>query len=127
MGLIFAVPGHIEQIKSGEKTQTRRLIAPRTALQEGKEGLELRVNGRLKYAVGRKYAVQPGRGKRGVGYIEIIHLRVEGEQVISVADALSEGRYRPEEYEALWKRMYPRRWDETRLVIEFKWVGEVKK
>lgn len=66
MGLIFAVPGHIEQIKSGEKTQTRRLIAPRTALQEGKEGLELRVNGRLKADFGRRADQGCAEGMRAV-------------------------------------------------------------
>lgn len=133
MGLIFAVPGHIEQIKSGTKTQTRRLWKSGTVLY----GTELRgKGGRLLYAVGKTYAVIPGRGQKSVGRIRITklqdewRLKWEGEALVtvplSVNDALAEGGYTPEEYDALWLKMYPKGGGYSRLVIEFEWVGEEK-
>jgi len=44
--MIFSIEKHIQQIMDGNKTQTRR-----------KSG---------RYEVGRLYAIQPGRGKKGI-------------------------------------------------------------
>lgn len=131
MGLIFAVPGHIEKIKAGEKTQTRRLWKPDALLV----GTELRgKGGRLLYAVGKTYAVIPKRGAKSVGRIRITDLSMEwrlkweGANLatvpLSVNDALAEGGYTPEEYDALWLKMYPQGGGYSRLVIKFEWVGE---
>lgn len=132
MGLIFAVPGHIEKIKSGEKTQTRRLWDVRMDMRhDDMMRRRVTVNGRLKWRVGKRYAVLPGRGKKGVGWIVITSMWLEtmyrheknfDRKFISVSDALAEGGYTPEEYEALWDKMYPN--TDRRLVIEFEWVGE---
>lgn len=137
MGIIFAVPGHIEKIKAGEKTQTRRAwnvtMDMHTDPATGQR--RVTVNGRLKYRVGGWYAVQPGRGKKGVGWIAIEHMRVERiitiqedgtfkREFITISDAQAEGGYGPSEYEVLWDTMY--RDADRRLVIEFMWVGEKK-
>lgn len=53
-----------QKILTGEKTQTRRPIKPGEQLVE-RDGLKtvLTAGGRVKYQVGRDYAVQYGRGK----------------------------------------------------------------
>lgn len=100
-----------QQVLDGTKTQTRRLA-------DG--GDELRVNnhpngepafvwyvdngwcghegpspacypGRIKWQVGRTYAVQPGRGKPAVGRIRITAIRQERLQDITPQDAAAEG------------------------------------
>ena len=101
--MIFSVEGHIEQIKAGTKTQTRR--------------------GSGKYQVGKLYAVQPGRTKPGIpdGKILIVAKRIEARPPnmssawwkISPEEARDEGGYTPEEYEELYEKMHPgwtRRW-----------------
>jgi len=86
--MIFT-PEHVDKIFKGTKIQTRRLW------QEGDEGItphgRVLRNGRIKYAMGRKYSVQPGRGKKGVGYIVLTHIRLERIQDISYKDCVAEG------------------------------------
>ena len=81
---------HIKQIIAGTKTQTRRKSPA--------------------YRLGRTYAIQPGR-KMGIldGRILITRKREEKylDGGISVIDALAEGDYKPGQYEALFKNMYP--------------------
>ena len=109
--MIFSVAGHVEQIKAGDKTQTRRASD--------------------RYRVGRLYAVQPRRGARGIreGMIYIAEkarewkpnlsdlpreahfarrLReVEAGYPIQGYNARAEGGYTPDEYEALYERLHP--------------------
>jgi len=93
--LIFSIADHIKQIIEGTKTQTRRPSD--------------------KYQVGKLYAIQPGRGKKGIpdGKILISAVRTEkktdGRIWYSVMDneAKAEGGYTPEEYEELYEKMYP--------------------
>lgn len=120
-------PSHVEQIKKGTKTQTRRV-------------------NRSYYRVGHDYAVQAGRGKKAgmrivIDAIEFesilaitgtminipldsglrsrIHVLTTSHIPISVGDALAEGGYTPEEYEAEFKRVYPK-WDGlSRWVFKF--------
>ena len=93
--MIFSLADHIEQIKAGTKTQTRRPSD--------------------KYKVGKLYAIQPGRGKHGIpdGKIivsaKIIELNHPDPKWgwIMADDALAEGGYTPGEYEKLYELMYP--------------------
>ena len=90
---------HIEMIRNGTKTQTRRMSNI--------------------YEIGKSYAVQPGRGKKAVHdiRIRIINKWPEGyapreknewpSYPISTGDAEMEGGYTPREYEELFERMYP--------------------
>lgn len=88
---------HIELLKKGKKTQTRR-----------QSGI---------YEVGRAYSVQPGRGMKGIpdGVIIITRKRLEKRQKqstyhllgITPSDAKEEGGYTPIEYEQLYSSMYP--------------------
>lgn len=98
--MIFAVKGHVEQVISGEKTQTRRTSN--------------------KYNVGQTYAIQPGRGKHGDPRGRILITKKWEEKAyeyfgrlafietqISKEDALAEGGYEPEYYEMLYESISP--------------------
>ncbi|MBT9148506.1 MAG: hypothetical protein DDT32_02280 [Syntrophomonadaceae bacterium] len=103
--LIFQAE-HIEMIQVGTKTQTRR----------SKRGT---------YQVGRTYAVQPGRGKRGVlGLrIEILSIWSECLSHISIKDAWEEGGYTPADYIALYRALHkgkPQQHPELVWVFSFK-------
>jgi len=119
--MIFNILGHIDLIRSGQKTQTRRV----------NRGI---------YQVGRDYAVQR---KRGVKAEDAIRIKIEkiwsesesecilGEYYpdpisISAYDAKQEGGYTPCEYELEFRRAYPN-WDgKTRWAFYFL-VIEVQK
>lgn len=93
--MIFSLADHIEQIKAGTKTQTRRPSG--------------------KYRQGKLYAIQPGRAKKGIpdGKILIRAKIIELNNPdpawgwILESDAQAEGGYTPEEYEKLYNEMYP--------------------
>lgn len=88
--MIFSIGNHIEMIKSGQKTQTRRQSDY--------------------YKVGYSYSIQPGRRKAGIaeGRIKITNKVKEYStcSVISGKDAWDEGRYTPLKFEELYSRMY---------------------
>jgi len=91
--MIFAVGDHTEQIISGSKSQTRRIVRP-----SGPH-----------YGLGKSYAIQHGRGKPAIpdGRILITNVKIERRQnMISVEDAQAEGGYTPAEYEQLFSRMH---------------------
>ena len=107
---------HIEMIKAGIKTQTRR-----------KSNV---------YVPGQAYTIQPGRGKRGItdGVIVITRKRIEYNlerylqpspvsfraHMLSHSDAEAEGSYTQAEYEKLYSLMY-KNW-EIRYAYTFVYV-----
>ena len=88
--MIFSLNRHIDKIITGEKTQTRR---------------------RNDYfSEDRSYVLQHGRGKAGIkdGKIRVTKLVEEKRgSIISPEDSYAEGGYTPEEFEALYEKMYP--------------------
>jgi len=93
--VIFSEGDHIEQIKAGTKTQTRRTSD--------------------RYEIGKLYAVQPCRTCKGIpdGKILITAKDVEYKSEnpiwghILKWQAEAEGGYTPEEYEKLYESMHP--------------------
>jgi len=86
---------HIEKIKKGTKTQTRRV----------RRGI---------YQVGKDYAVQPGRGEKGIPNLRIVIDEIQREErlfgapmPISHEDALAEGGYTPDAFEKLFQQINP--------------------
>ena len=90
---------HIEKIKKGTKTQTRRV-------------------NRGNYRVGKDYAVQSGRGKMGIQGLRIVIDEIRRETKgfpqfayptpISHDDAWNEGGYTPETFEELFRLLNPK-------------------
>ena len=96
--MIFAVEGHIEKIKKGTKTETRRGAA---ALSH--------------YHIGHSYSVQPKRAMPGIkeGRILITDKWLEQKiqpiknYPIPPQNAIAEGNYTTEEYEILFNKLHP--------------------
>jgi hypothetical protein len=102
-----------QDVLSGRKTQTRRLVSEnhtddKTLAYDAMEWPDLRCiippkkisavfsgvytgDLRIKWAVGRTYAVQPGRGKKQIARIRLTGIRQEYVQDITEADAIAEG------------------------------------
>ena len=93
--MIFSIPGHIEMIKTGDKTETRRRC---TRDARG-------------YHIGRTYSIQPSRNEPGIleGRIRIIKKRIETklDPPISLDSAWAEGKYTPAEFEKLYNDLCP--------------------
>ena len=89
----------VQQVLDGTKTQTRRPVKPHeyNTPYSGDPELVLPIQRvwdirhKVKWVIGRTYAVQPGRGKKAVGRIRITKIRREAVQSISEADCLAEG------------------------------------
>ena len=122
--MIFNIPGHIDLIRSGEKTQTRR----------ANRGI---------YQVGKDYAVQSKRGVKAESDMRIVIEKIweedglgiaggipavgnrENDVYLSEEDAWAEGGYTPKQFEEIFTALNPKR-DWTRWVFEFH-VIEVQK
>jgi len=98
-----------QQVLDGTKTQTRRLVKEGEQLADAAWGYDSPTVlkwYRIKWAVGRTYAVQPGRGKKAVGRIRITGIRREWLIDILPGDTLAEGimpicnEYGPRWYQA---------------------------
>ncbi len=101
--MIFSIGDHVEMIKIGQKTQTRRNSAT--------------------YLLGRSYSIQPGRRMPGIpeGRIRIIRKQKERSPGnISKEDAWDEGMYMTLEFERLYRKMYP--YWEYRYAYTFEFV-----
>ena len=98
--LIFA-KGYIEQICSGEKTQTRR-------------------PNRGHYKIRNSYSIQPCRTCKGIkGYRVVMDSIEKEDHRIYTNDAMAEGGYSPDEFETLFRSLYPK-WDGVcRYVFKF--------
>ena len=99
----------IDEVLSGRKTQTRRLVkagdfqTPSGNIVYGESGKTTLIP---RFVVGKRYAVQPGRAKRGVGHIRITEIRLEYVYQITEDDAIAEGVNSVEEYRQLWDSIY---------------------
>ena len=143
-----------QQVLDGTKTQTRRPVKPGEVAQlvgdkivavwAPKKGaisfIDIRTlrrpvaleeppniftkGYRLKWKVGKTYAVQPGRGKKAVGRIRIMKIRRERLWDIKPEDIIAEGYPiktpgnwpgRRWWFEGIWQRLYrhPYRWEDN--------------
>ena len=106
--MIFSIEDHIEMIKTGDKTETRR-----------RSGL---------YHVGRLYSIVPRRGEPGIleGRIRILQKKVEtiNDPPISVESAWAEGKYMRWEIERLYSEIYPNWY--SRFAYTFEYVRTLR-
>jgi len=133
-----------KQVLDGSKTQTRRLVKeddytwvnPIASLATS-DLIYTEICGGwpkrnyLKWAVGRTYAVQPGRGKKAVGRIRMTKIRRERLQEIEPEEFRREGLISGAPimilfFIELWDGIYhkPYRWDDNPevLVLDFELV-----
>ena len=98
----------LEQVLSGQKTQTRRIIKPGdVAVRSGQDEITaVKTNGRTKWAVGKTYSVQPGRGKPAVARIQITRIRRETVSQISEADAIADGFTSRQAFLNTWRHIH---------------------
>lgn len=85
-------------VMDGTKTQTRRVAKTHDRIMRFKQSSDNYTKGiyndqmkRMRYQVGKTYAVQPGRGAKSIGRIRVINLRIENLMDISIPDAMAEG------------------------------------
>ena len=128
-----------EKVRDGTKTQTRRLVKEGDCGYGGGKG-EIHSVGamnRWKWQVGKTYAIQSGRGKKGNGRFCIVKIRKENLQSITEADAKAEGVWKlyrcpqwlPDEaiksFMELWNSIHNKpgtRWEDNPEV----WVLEIE-
>lgn len=150
MGIMFS-PDMLELVLSGKKTQTRRRVDDAdtgvdvwddrvvyrydrtpvqytTVYQKKQRDLGWCVQDylRQKWRVGNAYAIQPGRGKKGIGHIRLCMIRLERFCDISQADAEAEGFTNPDGFFAKIRELYGADFDLTApcWVLSFQLVKE---
>lgn len=86
------------QVLNGDKTQTRRPARPHDRIMRYKESGDHYIKGlyndqmkRMRYQIGKTYAVQAGRGKHSIGRIRLLDIRLESLYDLSLSDAMAEG------------------------------------
>ena len=112
---------HIEKIKRGEKTMTRRIQKPdeyyqKLYLSDGNRLHRVLKNGRLKWAEDKTYAVQAGRGKPSLFRIEILNIFDEHLHDITPKDAMWEGGYTISRFQTAWDDInakHGHRWEDN--------------
>jgi len=103
-------PDLAAKVVLGEKTQTRRVKRPGETAEYDLVGgtgiIAVRsAGGRLKWIAGGTYAVQPGRGKRGIGRLRIVGIYEGRAGEITPEDARAEGFESVEEFAAAWNKI----------------------
>ncbi len=132
---------HVTLILSHHKTQTRRVCKPTESLVTACLHPYVATDSTVKWQVGNTYAIQPARGAKAVGRIEITGIRQEKVQDITTLDCSAEGYPRGDyptaidtyeyqqwtAYEQAWDSINKRkgtRWQDnpTVFVLEFRLV-----
>jgi len=108
------------KILAGEKTQTRRPVKVNEYQTTHDDLVEVR-NGRLKWRVGKTYSVQPGRGKKGEGFMKLTSIRREKVESITEDDVMAEGLVSRDKFLEIWNGFYGDAYPEC-WVLEFELV-----
>lgn len=97
-----------EKVLDGSKVATSRIVKPgdmANALTTG-EIFAVTAGSRLVYALGKDYAVQPGRGKKAVGRVRITGIDRYDVRTITGAQARAEGFRDKYQFLLLWCEMH---------------------
>lgn len=97
----------IDLVLSGQKTQTRRIVKNgERPIYDRWQIKSIRAGRRLKWKVGKTYAVQPQRGAKGVARIELLEIRRQDVRDISDEDVLAEGFAGRDQFLNVWRQMH---------------------
>lgn len=116
----------VEEIKSGRKTMTQRIVQDGEYAVYDDTGQIIEVrgkNGRLKRRVGGVYAIVPKRGQKGVGFYRVTSITQPRVQDMNMLHAIAEGVGGVGEYQALWDSINTRkgkRWEDNPLVWRYR-------
>jgi len=91
-------------ILEDKKTATRRLVNPNDRLLDNPKRVE--ANGRIKWQVGRTYALQPGRGQKAVGRIRITDIHKQPLGQMTIEDAVAEGYPSLDDFRQIWLQIH---------------------
>jgi len=82
-----------EAVLAGTKTQTQRLVQPADVGVQAEDGSYTAVmrGGRTQYAVGKDYAIQPGRRAKQIGRIQLLRIERQPVQSITREQVIAEG------------------------------------
>jgi len=107
--MIFT-PENIEKIKTGQKTQTRRIIkVGETRLANTPKYFRcVFSNGRLKWQIDKDYAVCPGRHQKQVARIVITDIHSERLHHIQLHAAQAEGYESRAAFFSAWDKINPK-------------------
>lgn len=137
MSIIFR---QVEEIRSGRKTQTRRVCKPDHSLENGPA---VRCPGvyvwrpeidylRKHWIIGQEYAAVPKMYHPAFGRVRITAILQERLHDITEADAIAEGVASVAEYRDLWESINGKtkgaRWADNPLVwvLSFEYVGDAE-
>lgn len=95
-----------QAVLEGRKSQTRRLVVPELDTLQNGAVIRCGEPPRVRWKVGKDYAVQPGRGKESVARIEILSIRREDVRTISDADVKAEGFKTASDFFITWVKMH---------------------
>ena len=117
----------LDNVLAERKTQTRRVIHSGDAEIRGRYNRieAVLTNGRLKWVVGRTYAVQAGRCEPPIARIQITKINSQCVKYISTRDAIEEGFSSKREFLETWKKIHgPNSLDLRVWIVNFKLVAE---
>lgn len=112
MGIQFN-PILAKKVMDGLKSMTRRPFKPGDTLSHcplRMYRMDKRGRYRLQWQEGKQYAIQPGRGKHGIGLLEITGIMLDDDvRLLSLEDARAEGFESELHFLAIWVSMYDSR------------------
>jgi hypothetical protein len=115
-------------VLDGTKTQTRRIVKDHQPIPSAYDGNDVfqveTFKNKVIYRIGSTYAVQGGRGQKGIARIRITDIRNEDVRNISDADVKSEGFASKEEFLTVWRSMHNDNYNAWAITFEL--VGGAK-
>lgn len=105
----------------GDKTMIRRPVTKADEIQTTSMRTgEVTSRAHCRYKPGKRYAIQPGTGKKAIGHIVVVKTRQEVLGLVDDADAQAEGYANREEFLDAWREAYGRVDPFTKVwVVEF--------
>jgi hypothetical protein len=121
-------PLNAAKVIAGLKTQTRRIVKDNefACFVNGSNLVEVETiddvgKVRVKWVVGKTYAIQPGRGKPTIGHLRLKQIRRESLQAISIKEIWLEGFGNKERKTTNEKDWYSGLWDSTNKTKGTRW------